>query len=64
MNITSNGIQMSFMFKKNKSSPWQAITEIANENNMNIVDVFYSLNAAMRNEVLKEVEYFSKINLQ
>lgn len=57
--ITRNGIQQAFFYKKRNSSPWQAITDIARENNMSIIDVFLNLEINMRLEILKEVEHLA-----
>lgn len=54
--ITTNGIQQAFFYKKRISSPIQALHDIAKENNMRVVDVFFNLELNMRLEILREVE--------
>jgi hypothetical protein len=54
--ITRIGIQMMYQHLKNKSSPWQAITDISNEYKIPIIEVFYSLEQSMREEVLRQVD--------
>jgi hypothetical protein len=54
--ITPVGIQMMYRHLKNKSSPWQAVTDIACQYNMPIIDVFYCLDISMRNEILRQIE--------
>ncbi len=47
---------MMYQHLKNKSSPWQAITDISNEYKIPIIEVFYSLEQSMREEVLRQVD--------
>lgn len=58
--ITTNGVQLEYKYKKHLSSPWQAVTDIANKYNMPIIDVFYCLSIGERSEILRQVEVATK----
>lgn len=58
--ITQNGIRLEYQYTKHVTSPWQAITDIANKNNLPIIEVFYCLDIGERLEILREVEIAAK----
>jgi hypothetical protein len=58
--ITASGIRLEYQYTKHLSSAWQAITNIANKNNLPIIEVFYCLEIGERLEVLREVESATK----
>lgn len=58
--ITQSGIRLEYQHKKRLSSSWQTITDIANENNLQIIEVFLCLEMGERLEILREVEAASK----
>ena len=58
--ITRNGIKLEYQYTKHLKSSWQAITDIANKNNLPIIEVFYCLDIGEQLEILREVETASK----